>query len=300
MRRRRPILVATTLFLSLVLQAQEKTVPKIEVARDSVKFAVLGDTGTGDRPQFEIGERLAALRSAFPFEFVLMLGDNMYGGESARDFRNKFERPYEKLLSADVKFYASLGNHDEPERQTTYKLFNMGGERYYTFKPRDGVRFFALDSNYMDKKQIAWFEDELKKSGSEWKIAFFHHPLYSSGDKHGPDIELREVLEPLMIKYGVDVVFAGHEHFYERIKPQKGIQHFILGSSAKLRRNGLRNLGITEKGFDTDNAFMIVEIAGDDMIFQTLSRTGSIVDSGKIRRIEEKEPAVEVSGAEKR
>jgi hypothetical protein len=291
MRERRPILAVILLFLTLVGQAQDKPVPKIEASPESVKFAVLGDTGTGDRPQYEIGERLAALRSAFPFEFVILLGDNMYGGESSRDFQNKFERPYQKLLAAGVKFYASLGNHDEPERQTSYKLFNMGGERYYTFKPKDGVRFFALDSNYMDKKQSDWFEQELKNSGSEWKIAFFHHPLYSSGDKHGPDLELRKVLEPLMIKYGVDVVFAGHEHFYERIKPQHGIQHFILGSSAKLRRNGLRDTGITEKGFDADNAFMIVEIVGDDMIFQTLSRVGNIVDSGKIRRVEEKAAA---------
>ena len=291
MRERRPILAEIQLFLTLVGQAQDKPVPKIEASPESVKFAVLGDTGTGDRPQYEIGERLAALRSAFPFEFVILLGDNMYGGESSRDFQNKFERPYQKLLAAGVKFYASLGNHDEPERQTSYKLFNMGGERYYTFKPKDGVRFFALDSNYVDKKQSDWFEQELKNSGSEWKIAFFHHPLYSSGDKHGPDLELRKVLEPLMIKYGVDVVFAGHEHFYERIKPQHGIQHFILGSSAKLRRNGLRDTGITEKGFDADNAFMIVEIVGDDMIFQTLSRVGNIVDSGKIRRVEEKAAA---------
>ena len=180
--------------------------------------------------------------------------------------------------------------HDEPERQTPYKQYNRGGERYYTFTPKDGVRFFALDSNYMDKKQIDWFENELKNSGSEWKIAFSHHPLYSSGDKHGPDVVLRDALEPLMLKYGVDVVFAGHEHFYERIKPQKGIYHFILGSSAKLRRNGLRNIGITEKGFDTDNAFMVVEIAGNDMVFQTLSRTGTVIDSGKIRRVEEPLP----------
>jgi len=290
--RRRPLLIAAMFLVALAVQAQEKPapVPTIELAPDSVKFAVLGDTGTGDRPQFEVGERMTALRSAFPFEFVLMLGDNLYGGESARDFRNKFERPYEKLLAAGVKFYASLGNHDEPERQTTYKQFNMGGERYYTFKPKDGVRFFALDSNYMDKKQIDWFENELKNSGSEWKIAFFHHPLYSSGNKHGPDVELRDALEPLMLKYGVDVVFAGHEHFYERIKPQKGIYHFILGSSAKLRRNGLRNIGITEKGFDTDNAFMVVEIAGNDMVFQTLSRAGAVIDSGKIRRVEEPLP----------
>jgi predicted phosphodiesterase len=253
-----------------------------------LKFAILGDTGTGGREQYEVGQKLTATRGTFPFEFVIMLGDNMYGGESARDFQNKFEKPYAALLSADIKFYASLGNHDVPERQIAYKPFNMGGQRYYTFKPKNGVRFFALDSTYMDKKQLDWLETELKNSGSEWKICFFHHPLYSSGEKHGPSLELRKVLEPLLMKHGVDVVFAGHEHFYERIKPQNGIQYFILGNSAKLRKGGIATSEITAKGFDTDNAFMIAEVSGDEMNFQTISRKGAVVDSGKFRRVERK------------
>jgi hypothetical protein len=256
-----------------------------------LKFAILGDTGTGGKEQYEIGQKLTATRGTFPFEFVIMLGDNIYGGESARDFQDKFEKPYEALLATGMKFYASLGNHDAPERQIAYKPFNMGGQRYYTFKPKDGIRFFALDSNYMDKKQLDWLETELKNSGSEWKICFFHHPLYSSGEKHGPSLELRKVLEPLLIKNGVDVVFAGHEHFYERIKPQNGIQYFILGNSAKLRKNGIETSEITAKGFDTDNAFMIAEISGDEMNFQTISRKGTVVDSGKIRRVERKAAA---------
>jgi predicted MPP superfamily phosphohydrolase len=254
-----------------------------------LKFAIIGDTGTGTMPQFEIGKKLAASRTAFPFDFVIMLGDNMYGGENPKDFLNKFEKPYEPLLKLGVKFYAALGNHDEPDRQSAYKSFNMEGKRYYTFKPKDGVRFFALDSNYMDPKQLEWLEGELKASGSEWKVAFFHHPLYSSGTKHGSDLELRKVLEPLLIKYGVDVVFAGHEHFYERIKPQHNIQHFILGSSAKLRKNGIApNSPLTAKGFDTDYAYMVAEIVGDEMTFQTIARTGKVVDSGTFRRVERK------------
>jgi predicted phosphodiesterase len=257
--------------------------------KPELKFAILGDTGTGGKPQIEIGQKLATTRATFPFEFVIMLGDNLYGGESSRDFQNKFEKPYAALLSAGVKFYAALGNHDEPEKQTAYKGFNMGGERYYTFKPKDGVRFFALDSNYMDKKQLDWLEGELKNSGSEWKICFFHHPLYSSGEKHGPSLELRKVLEPMLMKYGVDVVFAGHEHFYERLKPQNNIQYFILGNSAKLRSDSItKNSPITAKGFDTDYAYMVAEIVGDEMSFQTISRTGKIVDSGKFKRVERK------------
>ena len=84
------------------------------------------------------------------------------------------------MLDSGVKFYASLGNHDDAG-QINYKAFNMGGQKYDTFRPKLGVRFFALDSNYVDDKQLEWLSKELAASGSDWKIAFFHHPLYSSG-----------------------------------------------------------------------------------------------------------------------
>src|SRR6266540_2120021 len=144
--------------------------------------------------------------------------------------------------------YASLGNHDDPN-QASYKLFNMAGKRYYTFRPHAGIRFFALDSNYMDRPQIEWLEKELKSSASDWKICFFHHPLYSSGERHGPSMELRAILEPIFVKYGVNLVLSGHEHFYERVKPQRGIYYFIVGSSAKLRENGIAQTSITAKGY---------------------------------------------------
>ena len=91
-----------------------------------------------------------------------MLGDNIYGGERPQDFVKKFELPYKALLDAEIPFYASLGNHDDPN-QRFYKPFNMDGQRYYTFE-KDGVRFFALDSNYMDQDQQDWLEKELAAS----------------------------------------------------------------------------------------------------------------------------------------
>ena len=250
---------------------------------DSLRFAVLGDTGTGGKPQYEVGQLLAKLRASFPFDVAILLGDNLYGGEKPSDFEKKFERPFGPLLAAGVKFYAALGNHDHPD-QRNYKHFNMNGKRFYSFQPKNGVRFFALDSNYMDREQLEWLESELRGSGSEWKIAFFHHPLYSSGEKHGPDEDLRRVLEPLFVKHGVTVVFAGHEHFYERTQPQQGIHHFVAGGSAKLREGNLRRTSLTAKGYDTDNTFLLCEIEGDRLHFQTISRTGETVDSGVIVR----------------
>jgi 3',5'-cyclic AMP phosphodiesterase CpdA len=213
-----------------------------------------------------------------------MMGDNLYGSESPQDYENKFAIPYKPLLDAGVKFYASLGNHDDTN-QIMYKPFNMDGKRFYSFRPKLGSRFFALDSNYMSPEQLDWLQKELSASGSDWKIAFFHHPIYSSGARHGSDLKLRETLEPLFVKHGVDVVFMGHEHFYERLKPQKDIHYFVVGGSAKLRRGDIQQGPIHAKGYDQGYSFMLVEISDDEMHFQVISDQGKTVDSGTLSRV---------------
>ena len=253
----------------------------LPVREGSVRFLVIGDTGTGTQQQKQLADVMIKSRAAFPYEFVLMLGDNMYGGEKPADFKVKFEDVYRPLLDQKVTFYASLGNHDE-SNQRFYDHFNMKGEEYYRLEKGD-VSFYSLNSNYMDKKQVQWLEDELSRDDSKWKVAFFHHPPYSSGGKHGSDTKLREVVEPIFLKYGINAVFAGHEHFYERIKPQKGIYYFISGAGGKLRSGDVKdNSPLTEKAYDKDMSFMILEIAGDEMHFQVISRTGETVDSGVI------------------
>jgi len=271
------------LILSLIVFCARADEFKFPLKSGSVKFAAIGDMGTGEAPQYQVAERMNTERQQFPFDFVIMLGDNIYGGSSPKDFEKKFEHPYKALLDSSVKFYASLGNHDNPNERF-YKLFNINGANYYAFK-KGNVRFFALDSNYMDAKQLAWLENELQNSGtSDWKICFFHHPLYSSGKTHGSSIELRSLIEPLFIKYGVDVVFSGHDHIYERVKPEKGIYYFTEGSSGQLRSDGLAQTNMTEPGFVSDRTFMLVEVVGDVLYFETLSRGGTIVDSGELRR----------------
>jgi predicted phosphodiesterase len=249
----------------------------------SVRFLVVGDTGTGTGQQHELAEVMLRYRQAFPYEFVLMLGDNMYGSEKTGDFKKKFEDVYKPLLDQKVKFYAALGNHDE-SNQRFYEFFNMEGKEYYRFD-KGNVSFYSLNSNYMDKKQIDWLNEKLAADTAEWKIAFFHHPPYSSGAAHGSDTKLREVVEPIFLKYGVDVVFAGHEHFYERIKPQKGVYYFISGAGGKLRKGDVKQgSALTDKAYDSDMSFMLIEINKDQMYFQVVSRTAQTVDTGVIAR----------------
>ncbi len=228
---------------------------------------------------------MARVHEVFPFELVALVGDNIYGSERPQDYRKKFEIPYKALLDAGVKFYASLGNHDARE-QRYYKPFNMDGKLYYSFKaPKQSVRFFALESTYPGKEQLAWLEKALQESTEDWKIAFFHHPPYSSGDRHGSDLRLRKVLEPLFVRYNVSVVFTGHDHFYERIKPQQGIVYFVDGAGGQLRRGNIdEHSGITAKGNDQDQSFIVAEIIGDDLHFNAVSRMGDVFDAGVITR----------------
>ena len=249
---------------------------------DSVKFAAIGDNGTGETAQYEVAQQMIKAHSAFPFDVVIMLGDNMYGGQRPADFVKKFEQPYAALLSAGVKFQASLGNHDRPEN-VSYKPFNMNGQRYYSFVRRN-VRFFALDSTVMDRKQLEWLENGLKDAREPWKICYFHHPLYSNAARHGSSVDLRLLLEPLFVKYGVNVVFSGHDHVYERVKPQKGIYYFVSGAAGQLRRGNMRPNADTVAAFDQDQSFMLVEVTDADLSFQAISRTGRVVDSGTIQR----------------
>ena len=249
----------------------------------SLKFAAIGDNGTGDTPQYDIAQQMVAFHASFAYDLVIMLGDNMYGGQSPQDFVQKFEKPYAELLAAGVKFQASLGNHDRPEN-VSYKFYNMGGQRYYTYS-RNNVRFFVIDSTQVDPKQLEWLEGALRDAKEDWKIPYFHHPLYSDAARHGSSVDLRVLLEPLFTKYGVNVVFSGHDHVYERIKPQKGIYYFVSGSAGQLRKGNMRpDDETTAAYFDQDQSFMLLEVSGDDMFFQVISRTGKTVDSGVIHR----------------
>jgi predicted MPP superfamily phosphohydrolase len=291
MRRSASVLLfAIVVALSTFVQhAQTPDVVPLPNKDGSLKFGVLGDFGTADQNQFDTAAQLAKTHDAFKFTLMILVGDNLYGSERPQDFRAKFEGPYKPLLDAGVVFQASLGNHDARE-QRDYAPFNMKGQLYYSFKaPAQNVRFFALESTYPVPEQILWFEKELKSSNEDWKIVYFHHPLYSSAGRHGSDLQLRSKLEPLLVQYNVSVVFNGHDHVYERVKPQKDITYFVTGSGGQLAKGDLDPKSqITAKGFDTDNAFLVAEIIGDQMTFNAVSRTGKIVDSGVIERRKQK------------
>ncbi len=261
----------------------------------SLRFAVIGDTGRGDRHQYMTAAKMIEWRQWFDYSFVLMLGDNIYGDSGSKEaYAQRFERPYKPLIDAGVPFYAALGNHD-PAGQENYPLFNMNGRRYYAFEKEEGslrplfsrkVLFLAIDTVNLTRQQLNWVDRTLEDADADWQIAFYHHPLYTSGRYQFGASKMRAALEPIFVRHKVDVGLSGHEHFYERITPQNGVQYFISGAGGALRLNDIRRSGWTAAGFDTDTHFMLMEIAGDTLYFLAISRKGEIIDWGSVRRNE--------------
>ena len=242
-------------------------------------FALMGDSGSGDQAQQAVAQAmLTYFDTARRFGFVLMLGDNLYDD----DYTNEFSKPYKPLLDRGVKFYATLGNHDR-DLEIHFKPFNMNDVDRYSFD--DGnARFAAVNSNHpSDPLQIQWLDQVYADAGTKWRIAFFHHPLYSSGQHaaEGRDV-IRPALEPVLVRNHVNVVFSGHEHLYERIKPQKDINHFVSGGGGRYLY-GYKPSEFDEIGV-SDHHFMVAEISGDRLFFEAISHSQQLIDCGIVYR----------------
>ena len=256
-------------------------------------FVAIGDSGTGDDAQLEIASLMFRyFTEAHRFSFVLMLGDNLYSD----DYTGEFALPYKELLDANVPFYAALGNHDR-DNEKNYKPFHMGDTDRYQFDAGN-ARFVALNSNRPDDAaQKQWLDSAFGDAGSKWRIAFIHHPLYSSGE-HAQESrdEIRPALESALIRNHVNVVFAGHEHLYERVAPQHGIRYFVSGGGGRK----LYNVHLSD--FDefgiSEHHFMVVEINDDALFYTAISHTGHVVDCGSFWRADGSKQALDKIGEE--
>jgi predicted MPP superfamily phosphohydrolase len=284
--RRQTLISLATLTAGAILKPT--SVFGVENVKNKLRFAVIGDWGTGDANQFGVAGRMLTAHQGAPFDFVLSAGDNIYPDGRGKHIAGKFEKPFAGLIKDRVPFYTVLGNHDVEkgrDDQRQYPLFNMGGCDYYTVSKDDGLAdFFMLDSTDFTLEQAGWLEKALAASTARWKIAVFHHPLYSSGRMHGPNLKLRAVLEPLLTRYKVNAVFSGHDHIYERTKPQNGIQYFVTGGGGKNRNNGVDwKSSCLAVSYSDDNHFMVIEADDRQISFKAIAETGVEIDRGVIK-----------------
>jgi hypothetical protein len=255
--------------------------------RGATVFGIIGDSGSGDKAQYRVAAAMTRyFDEARRFRFVLMLGDNLYHD----DYTNEFAVPYKDLIDRGITFHAAIGNHDR-DLQQHFKPFNMGDRTYYAFT-KGHARFVALNSNRpADDEQLKWLDGAFTDAGDKWRIAFFHHPLYSSGEHAMQSREaIRPSLEPALVRNNVNVVFSGHEHLYERIAPQKNVRYFVSGGA------GRTLYAVNKSPFDdvavSAHHFMVIALTPELMFFQAITPDGKILDCGTIWRT----PAAEAKG----
>lgn len=254
-----------------------------------IRFVVIGDAGTGDANQLAVARQMVAEHDRRPYSFVLTVGDNTYL-DSWKRIQEVFDIPYGEILKRGVKFYATLGNHDQKsaEEQIKYAPFNMGGKRYFSFAPAgDLVEFFTIDSQMVLKgempEQLVWLDQALRTSKARWKIAFFHDPPYSPGKQHGDDSQMISQVVPILRRHGVRVVLTGHDHIFAKLSIREGIDYFVCGSSAKLRSNGIRAdyRGI-EFGDAEFRGFMVVTLSPVEFEFSVINENGDVRFRGSV------------------
>ena len=251
-----------------------------------VRFGLLGDWGSGDEGEMAIAERMVAAHEARPLDLIIGAGDNIYPNGAAEHFGNNFERPFAELIKRHVPFQTCFGNHDVrsgADAQLRYPLFNMNGQRFRSVPVGGGTaEFFMLDSNDMDGRQVSWLDTAMQKSTAVWKIPVFHHPIYSSGRAHGSDTGLRKLLEPIFVRNGVQVAFSGHDHIYQRVTLQQGVQYFVSGAGGKIREGDIKRDSLVAFGYDDDSHFMLIDADATTLSFSAINSQGQTIDSGKL------------------
>lgn len=251
-----------------------------EVTDDAVRFAVVGDSGTGGRNALRVGGQMAEAYRDRPFGLLVHTGDLVYYGDLVSRYTQVVERPFGPLLDAGVTIRPVLGNHDFDYVATMRLLERLGlPGRYYSFRSGP-VEFFMLDSTPPEfgggggDAQLAWLIDRLGTSTARWKVVVVHHPPFSSAS-HGSDDAAPRALAPVLAEHGVDIVLSGHDHHYERTTPQRGVTYVVTGGGAK--RSGVSGAEFTAASADRLH-FLVVDVEGDRMAIDAIDHRGEVFD----------------------
>jgi len=290
-------------------------------------FAVFGDSGTGSRPQFAIA---AAVQAESP-DFVLVTGDVLYGHAEranliSRGLLDDYEwntdltepefwdpyyfLPYQEIVNNTCVFTAT-GNHDFGIENTLYLPHNnpLETERFYSFNYGHG-RIIAIDSNvaavgriYQPKEeQLQWLRANLEEANQDpdiaWKIVFLHHGPFSSGQRNPnrPEAAITKIYVPIFEEFGVDVVFAGHDHAYERsclvfygnctAPDEQGILYVVTGGGGHpvLHPDVCRGDCPWPRFRAEAHHFVHVTVEGDTLTGRAIDVDGEVIDTFVVRK----------------
>lgn len=240
----------------------------------AVRFVAIGDSGDGVY-QSRIFEQFRAV----PLDLFLHTGDIAYSNGTESQLDRQFFRMYEPLLRSFAAF-PTAGNHDYSTNDgaaflSSFVLPDNGdAERSYSFDWGD-VHFVALDTERISPEQAAWLDADLSASALPWQIVFAHRPPFSSGE-HGSDAAFRRYFVPVLESHRVPLVLNGHEHDYERTKPQNGVTYVVTGGGGHSTRPVDRSsfTAFAESVLH----FVYVEITGPRLLLHAIDGIGREFD----------------------
>jgi hypothetical protein len=265
-----------------------------------LRLLVWGDSGTGTATQMAV----AAVLDAQTADFGLHVGDIIYPSGEASNYNPRYFTPYAPLV-AHTPVWAIPGNHDVGNAQTFLDTWHLptnpvtGSERFYSFDYGD-VHCIGLDTNQAFTSAIlSWIAADLDASTRRWKFVFFHHTMYSCGSYHGSSSSLIATLGPLFDAHGVDMVFYGHDHHYERSYPMRANQPvsqaqnpdytapggtiYVISGAA----GGTRSVGTTCPHTARALAvpsFVRVDIVADLLTLEAVDSNSQVIDRMTLRK----------------
>lgn len=261
-------------------------------------FVVFGDSGTGNQAQYDV----AGLIEDIAPDLLIHTGDVVYDKGETHDYNPKYFTPYRNTINR-IPLYPCLGNHDlyTEDGKAYLEAFILpedesgsGTERYYSFDYAN-AHFISLDiftSSYLPgSDQYNWLDKDLSTHDKTWKFVFFHVPAYCSWSRHPGSEAIRKYLSPLFEKYGVDIVFSGHVHAYERTYPIKagkvsedGVVYVITGGGGARLEEPV-NYKDTRWSSHVESAYHVtrVKIDGDSLLLEALKPGGVVFDSYRAR-----------------
>lgn len=254
-------------------------------------FAVFGDFGQGSKGQFAVAKQLE--KSAA--EFVLLTGDLIYGRGEEEHYDTRFFEPYRNSLRR-MNFWPALGNHDLGTKggAPVLSIFDVPQNGPAALQPGRNYSFdygsahvVALDSNassqVLERVIAPWLERDLAVSRKRWKFVFFHHPPFSSA-AHGETAKIRDLLVPIFARQKVDIVFSGHDHAYERIRPRDGVTYIVSGNGGASLYQHKNPHPYTELFYNARHGFTEVSIAGGRLELRHINADGQVVDRSELRK----------------
>jgi predicted phosphodiesterase len=257
---------------------------------EAFSFVVWGDTRIGDEVHRTLVDRVALEAP----DFVIHTGDLVSAGGDAAGWQAFFD--IERDLTRRVPVFPAIGNHDREgllrRTESFRRHFSLpddspNPERYYSFVWGNS-RFVVLDStepSFSLAEQTLWLEEQLRAAAADPDVrhifAVMHHPLYSTST-HGPHEGARVAWAPLFERYRVDLVFAGHDHVYERLA-HGGVRYITTGGGGAplyfQRRQPPTEDAAASVLFDASHHYVRVHIAGDFVELATVRLDGELIDT---------------------